>query len=133
MTIAFVILILAAAYFLLLGAACLLVPSVAKRFLLGFAGSAGKHFLEMALRMIVGAALVAEGPNLPYSAVFTVFGWMLIGTTAVLLITPWRWHHRFASMVLPKVAGSLPLIGVVSTAVGAGIMWCLVGSALAGN
>ena len=125
MTLAFVVLTLAGIYFLLLGIGCLFAPALARRFLLGFAGSAFKHYLEMAIRMIVGIAMVIQAPHLPYSMVFTVFGWMLIATTAVLLVIPWTWHQRFAKKVLPRVASSLPLIGVVSIAMGSGLMSCL--------
>ena len=130
MTLAFMILILAGIYFLLLGIACIFAPDIAKRFLLGFAGSAPKHYLEMTFRMIVGIAMVIQAPHFPYSTAFTVFGWMLIGTTAVLLVIPWTWHHRFAEMVLPRVARSLPLMGVVSIAMGAGLVFCLIRSAV---
>jgi len=125
MTFAFVILILAGIYFLLLGIACFFAPATAKRFLMGFAGSAFKHYLEMTIRMVVGIAMVIQAPHLPYAMAFTIFGWTLIGTTAVLFVIPWKWHHRLAEKVLPRVAGSLPLIGVVSIAIGSGLMFCL--------
>ncbi|HKP68420.1 MAG TPA: hypothetical protein VJV05_03985 [Pyrinomonadaceae bacterium] len=125
-TFAFTILILVGIYFLVLGMACIFARSIAKHFLLGFAGSAFKHYLEMTLRMIVGIAMVIQAPHLHYAAAFTVFGWMLIGTTAVLLVIPWQWHRRFAEKVLPKVAGSLPLVGVVSIVMGSFLMFCLI-------
>ncbi len=117
-TFAFVILIIAGIYFLLLGTACIFAPDTAKRFLLGSASSAFKHYLEMTLRMIVGIALVIQAPQLPYATAFTVFGWMLVGTTAVLFVIPWKWHRSFGAKVLPRVVGSLPLIGIVSIAIG---------------
>jgi hypothetical protein len=125
-TFAFVILILAGVYFLLLGIACLFARATARRFLMGFAGSASKHYLEMTLRMIVGIAMLIQAPRLPYATAFTLFGWVLVGTTAVLFLIPWRWHQRFAEKVLPKVAGSLPLIGVVSIAMGSSLIFCLI-------
>lgn len=129
MTIAFFILFLAGLYLLLLGIACIFAPVIAKRFLLGFAGSASKHYLEIGLRMIVGIAMIIQAQHLAYSTAFTVFGWMLVGTTAVLLVIPWRWHQRFAEKVLPRVTRSLPLMGVVSVVMGASLIYCLIGSA----
>lgn len=123
---AFLILILAGIYFLLLGTVCIFAAAMAKHFLLGFAGSAFKHYLEMILRMIVGIAMVIQAPHLLYPTAFTVFGWMLIGTTAVLLVIPWTLHQRFAEKVLPRVAASLPLMGVVSIVMGSGLMFCLI-------
>ena len=130
MTLAFIILILAGIYFLLLGTACIFAPAIAKRFLLGFAGSAFKHYLEMTLRIVVGIALVIQAPRLPYSTALAMFGWTLIATTAVLIVIPWTWHHRFAEKVLPRVLGSLPLIGIVSLAMGSGLFFCLIRSAV---
>jgi uncharacterized protein YjeT (DUF2065 family) len=125
-TLAFVILIIAGIYFLVLGMGCIFSPAIAKRFLLGFAGSAFRHYLEMTLRTIVGIAMVIQAPHLPYATAFTVFGWVLVGTTAVLFVIPWTWHKRFAQKVLPKVTGSLPLIGVVSIAMGSSVLFCLI-------
>lgn len=125
-TFAFAILLIAGIYFLLLGIACLFAPATARRFLMGFAGSASKHYLEMTLRMVVGIALVIQAPYLLYSTAFTFFGWILIGTTAVLFVIPWTWHQRFAEKVLPRVASTLPLMGVVSIAMGSGLMFCLI-------
>ncbi len=121
-TLAFVILVIAGIYFLLLGIACIFAPAAARRFLLGFASSELKHYLEMTLRMIVGIAMVIQAPHLPYAAAFTVFGWMLVGTTFVLYVIPWKWHRSFAAKVLPRVVGSLPLIGIVAIALGVGIL-----------
>lgn len=123
---AFVILVLTGIYFLLLGTACIFAPAIAKHFLLGFAGSAFKHYLEMTLRMVVGIAMVIQAPYLLYSTAFTVFGWILIGTTTVLFVIPWTWHQRFAEKVLPRVAASLPLMGIFSILMGSSIMFCLV-------
>jgi hypothetical protein len=78
--------------------------------------------------MIVGAAMVIQAPHLPYSMVFAIFGWMLILTTAVLLVIPWTWHRGFAERVLPRVVSLLPLIGAAAIAMGSGLMFCLMRS-----
>jgi len=97
-----------------LGLTALFAPELAKRFLLGFAQTAARHFLEMAGRMIVGASLLVQAAKLEFSTALTIFGWVLIATTAVLLIVPWRWHRRFAERTVPAAVRYITLIGIVS-------------------
>lgn len=79
-----------------------------------FASSAFTHFLEMFLRLIVGAAFVIYAAQMKFSVVFTVFGWILLLTTAVLLFVPWKLHRRFADRSLPMVNKWMTLFGFVS-------------------
>lgn len=115
----------AGAYFLALGGALLAVPSQASRFLLGFAGSASKHYAELALRFVVGTAFVFAAPHMQLSALFRVFGWVLIGTTLVLLCIPWHWHRRFAQRAVPGALRRLPFLGISSAALGALVLWAV--------
>ena len=118
--------IAAAGLFLLaLGTASLFAPSVAGRFLLGFAGSPTKHYAELAVRFLVGGALLLAAPGLPFADVFTLFARVLLTTTAGLLLIPWRWHHRFAQQAVPKALRFLPLIGVSSVALGGLVLWAV--------
>lgn len=110
---------LAALYLLGLGAAALVAPARATRFLSGFAGSARAHYLEMSIRLVVGGALVAHAPEMLLPAFFTAFGWVLVITTAGLLATPWRWHQRFAQRTVPRLTRRLWLVALVSLALGA--------------
>ena len=93
-TFALAVVVLAGVYLLALGAVSLFAPARASRFLLGFASSASVHFTELLLRFVVGAALVTYAPRMSQSGAFNLFGWVLLVTTACLLIIPWRWHHR---------------------------------------
>ena len=101
-----------------LGSVSLLAPGKAKAFLLGFATSAFTHYLEVALRLVVGLSFTCQGPHLLYSGAFTIFGWMLVGTSAVLLLLPWKWHRLFAEKAVPPVLRYIALVGVVSLGVG---------------
>ena len=115
---AFAVVLLSGLYFLALGSASLLRPAQASRYLLGFATSAGAHFAELAVRFLVGAALVIESPRMLFSAAFHLFGWLLLVTTAALLLVPWRWHRRFAQQAVPRALRFIPLIGVTSLLLG---------------
>jgi hypothetical protein len=102
-----------------LAAASFVVPDKAGRFLLSFAGTPFAHFLEMALRLAIGAAFVIRSPFMRFPEAFNFFGWVLIVTTAGLVVLPWRWHRRFAQRVVPPAIRRLEPIGIASLALGA--------------
>jgi uncharacterized protein YjeT (DUF2065 family) len=118
-------------YFIALGLASLLAPTLAKRFLRGFATSPLAHYTELFTRLIVGGAFLVQSPRMQFSAVFEAFGWILIGTTACLLLVPWRWHHRFAQRSVAAAIRYIALIGVCSLAIGGLLLFALIHSATA--
>ena len=122
---AFAVVALASLYLLALGVASLFAPQSASRFLLGFATSRTLHFTEMLLRIAVGASLVLHSPKMYAPSAFNLFGWVLIVTSTVLLLLPWRWHHGFAKRAVPLFTRHIALIGVVSLALGGLILGAL--------
>jgi len=114
----FAVVLLFSLFLIGLGGMSLLAPAKAKAFLLGFATSAFTHYLEMALRLIIGASILFQARHLMYPGAFTIFGWMLVGTSAVLLLLPWKWHRRFAENAVPQALKYLPFVGVMSLALG---------------
>lgn len=116
--VAFAIVIAAGVFLVTLGAASLLTPSKASEFLLGFAGSPSKHYAELAVRFLVGGAFLLHAPQMLYPHVFSVAGWILLATTAGLLLIPWRWHRRFAQRAVPEALRFLPLLGISSAILG---------------
>ena len=105
-------------YFVGLGVSALVVPARTAAFLESFAGSAFAHYLEMSLRLVVGFALLRFASQMPISIAFTVFGWLIVGTTACLLLMPWQWHQKFAQRTVPQVLSYLKLVAAVSIALG---------------
>jgi hypothetical protein len=122
----FVVVLSAAVYLMLLGAGALLRPARAKRFLASFASSASMHFVELALRLVVGSALVITAPRMGFGSVFSVFGWVLVWTTLALAAVPWRLHHRFARWSVPKATQYMPLLGISSLLAGLLLLAALV-------
>lgn len=112
--------------FIALGSVSLVAPLHAGRFLLGFAGSPGKHYVELALRLVVGGAFVSQAPQMLFPRVFGLFGWILLSTTLVLLLIPWHWHQSFARRAVAGILRFLPLLGVVSVALGATVLVAVV-------
>jgi hypothetical protein len=58
-----------------------------------------------------------------FATVFVAFGWVLLATTAVLLLVPWRWHQRFAQLSVPKAVRYLPLIAIASLLLGSFVVF----------
>lgn len=116
-----VVVLLAGAYLVVLGVTALVAPTQATRFLSAFAGSRSLHFAELALRALVGAALVACAPGMRVADVVVMPGWMLLLTTGVLVLMPWRWHQRFARWSVPRATERPALIGCGSL-VGGGVL-----------
>ncbi|MBP6626847.1 MAG: hypothetical protein KA187_05470 [Arenimonas sp.] len=117
-TLAFGVVLLTGAYFLALAAMCLFAPARARRFLLGLVGSASMHYLELSLRLLAGAAFLVHAPRMLAPGAFQAFGWLLLLTTAVLLLLPWRWHQAFARQMVPRALPFLPVIGLASLGLG---------------
>lgn len=113
-----VVIHLASAYLVGLGVACLLRPALAERFLLGFASTRRWHLLELAARLLVGAAAVLHAAQAHHPAVFLALGWGLIVTTAVLSCIPWQMHRRFAVTVVPVALRYVGVMGAFAIAMG---------------
>jgi len=112
------IVVLAGLYLVGLGLAAIFSPRQAGSFLGRFASSARAHFLELAIRLLVGSALVAGSSRMAFTEAFAVLGWVLVGTSVALVVLPWRWHRRFAERVVPPALRHVKLIGICSVAMG---------------
>lgn len=119
-------------FLLALGITALGRPEVAARFLGGFATSAATHVLELGIRVLAGASLVVMAPRMAAASFVAGFGWVLIGTSLVLALLPWRLHQRFAAWSVPQAVPYLPLIGVVSLGGGAALFAALLMPRVAG-
>ncbi len=123
------VIVAAGLYLITLGISCFIRPSSAAKFLLGHASSGFLHYLELAFRLLLGASLVQKAPALIYPPMFSLFGWVLIATTAVLFLVPWRWHREFASQAVPHALRYIKLLGISSIALGT----LLIASVVAGS
>jgi uncharacterized protein YjeT (DUF2065 family) len=123
MILAGAVVVLAAFYLLGFGALAVVVPARASVYLHGFARSAGVHVLELVARVGVGAAFLRYSSHMEFSGVFQFFGLILIITTLVLAVLPWRWHQRFAQTSVPAARPYLREIGIMSIAAGVFVFW----------
>jgi hypothetical protein len=108
-----------------LGMLLLVSPVHGRRFLAGFAQTVSAHYLELGLRILVGAAFIAHAPKMATPTLFAALGWVLIGTSLALALLPWRWHARIAQRsVAMATRFTLPL-GLASIAMGAGLAFAV--------
>ncbi len=107
------------------GVACVAAPERAVRFLSAFAQTARAHYAEQAVRLMVGVALVGYSSSTTQPEAVRLFGWIVVGTTLVLLCVPWRWHRRFAEAVVPPVLRHVTLLGVGALAAGALLLYAV--------
>lgn len=121
--IALAIVLLSALFLFILACLSLFTPRHAVRFLGGFASSAKAHYLEMIVRLIVGAAFIINAQYMLYSKVFMIFGWLLVGSTVILILLPWRWHQLFGQKIASPVIRQAWLIGIGSLLLSAGIFF----------
>ena len=117
--------LLAGLYLVCLGALSLAAPALARRFLLGFAGSRGFHYLELAVRLVVGGAFVVSAPMLRYPLAFSTFGWIIVATTVGLALVPWQWHRLLAQRTVPHALRFLPVLGLASLLLGGVVLFAL--------
>ena len=115
----------ACVYLVALGALLLVSPAHGRRFLAGFAQTVLAHYLELGVRMLIGAAFIVHAPRMAAATPFVVLGWVLIGTSLALALMPWRWHARIAQRsVAMATRFTLPL-GLASIAMGAGLAFAV--------
>lgn len=119
------IVVLSGAWLVFLAILSMRAPQKAARLLSGFASSARAHYLEQALRLIAGAGFLGFAEHMAFADAFRVFGWVLLITSALLLLVPWQWHNRFAQWVVPFAARHLKLYGLAAAALAAAIFYAL--------
>ncbi len=115
---AMMVVLLVGIYLIALGGAAWWFPERARRFLAGFASSAFTHYMELASRLLAGWALLHHAPEMRFSRLFVLVGWLLVLTTAALVAVPWRLHHRFARWAVPIATGHLRLVALASVLLG---------------
>ncbi len=98
-------------------------PLRAERFLKSFASSARAHYTEQAVRMITGASIIIFASSMWYPDLFMAFGWLLVVTTAGLLVIPWQWHHKFGTWAIPLAIRHLKFYAIGTAALGAFILY----------
>ncbi len=119
------VVVLAALYLLALGVTAAVRPASAKRFLEAHASTARLHFIELSLRVVIGVALIVAAPHMRGGTPVVAGGWILVASSVVLAITPWRVHHRFAAWAVPMATRAMPLVAAGALAGGIALLSAL--------
>lgn len=109
-----------------LGGLMALWPRRALAVLARMGGSNTVHFGEMALRTLIGIALVIAGPASRFPVAIPIIGWFLIVSALVLAVLPRRSHAAYSvwwSQHIPVPA--VRLVSPLSVAGGAALIWTM--------
>ncbi len=98
-------------------------PKWGRKFLESFASSAKAHFTEMSIRLVFGLSLIFHESYDHYGYYLQIIGWVVVITTIGLLIFPWKWHHKFASKVIPPVIRFMKLYALMLLIFGIMLIW----------
>lgn len=120
------VVVLAGLFLVALAAFAWLDPPRARRFLMAFASTATKHLVELGMRLLVGAAFILAAPHMAFPAVFSLFGWVLVLTTLVLAVVPWRLHRRFAAIAVPRATRHMAALGTASLVGGVAVIGAVI-------
>jgi hypothetical protein len=63
---------------------------------------------EQGLRIVAGVALVLRAPASKLPLAFAVAGWVLAGTSVVILVMPVRWHGAYGRLWVDRI----PLLAI---------------------
>jgi uncharacterized protein YjeT (DUF2065 family) len=58
-----------------------------------------------------------------YPSLFTLFGWLIVVSSALLLLTPWQWHQAFGARVMPLVIRHMRVFALGAAALGVFILY----------
>ena len=104
----------------------LLNKAIAVGYFSSFASSAKAHYLEQVLRLIVGLAMLSFSKSMLYTQFFELFAWIIIISTIVLIVIPWRWHNRLGKSVIPLTIKNLKFYAISASIFGVFILYCVI-------
>ena|SRR5690606_33314514 len=113
-------------YLLSLFVITILKRQVAVSYFSSFASSAKAHYVEQALRLLVGTSLVSFSGSMLFSEYFRIFGWIIVVSTIVLIFTPWRWHNKLGERLIPLTIRNINVYAVSASVLGAFILYAAV-------
>ncbi len=106
------------------GAFMLVWPHRALAVLARMGSSPAIHFGEMAIRLVVGIALVLTASATRFPLVITTIGAFLIVTAILLSLLPRRWHAAYSTAWARRIPPwTVHLLGPLSWAMGAALIW----------
>jgi hypothetical protein len=87
-------------------------PAVAERFFMLFASSARGHYTEQVVRLLIGASLIMRSAAMWQPKIFWLVGCAIVSSSLMLILAPWKWHHRFGEKVRPILIHRMKLFAI---------------------
>ena len=82
------------------------------------------QFSEQGLRVLAGLALIVRAPASKPPLLFEVSGWVLVGTSLLIIAAPIRWHGAYGRWLLKGLTPlMLRILSPVSALAGAGLIY----------
>jgi hypothetical protein len=82
------------------------------------------NLTEQGLRIVAGAALVLRAPASKAPIGLEVAGWVLLATSALILVAPVRWHGAYGRWLMGRLTPlALRLLSPVPVLVGADLIY----------
>jgi len=82
------------------------------------------HFTEQGFRLLAGAALILRSPFSKIPLLLWVFGWMIVVSSIIIMVSPVRWHGAFATWWSRRLTPStIRVLSPVSLLMGVGLMY----------
>ena len=107
-----------------LGVFMLVRPRQALVALSRMGGSPSVHIGEMAVRILVGAAMVLAAAGSRYPLAVMVIGGFLIVSAVILLVLPRRWHAAYSTWWASRIpVPAVRLIAPLSWVMGGALIW----------
>ena len=104
---------------------CAIAPDRALHYLSLMASTWRINLLELGTRCLVGAAMVARGPDSSVPELFQIVGWFLVITAAAILAVPRERHAAFARWSAQNIPRATVrwLVAPVSLAASVALAW----------
>lgn len=90
----------------------------------GSKGSGENLEASRCARLSLGGLILAS-PNLSAPTWLAGAGWVLLVTSALMLLVPWKLHRSFARIAVPRAPFVLQGMGLASVCAGAFLLWAL--------
>ncbi len=82
------------------------------------------QFTEQGLRVLAGAALIVRAPASRLPLAFAIAGWILVGTSLLIMAAPIRWHGAYGALLMKRLTPlMLRILSPIPAAAGAGLIY----------
>lgn len=70
--------------------------------------------------------MLSFSKSMLYTQFFELFAWIIIISTIVLIVIPWRWHNRLGKSVIPLTIKNLKFYAISASIFGVFILYCVI-------